>query len=480
VPVTRQEHAAPSGRPGTPRAAVLDAVHTALQRDLADSGGDADSYAHLLGVADVVLHRAVLEDLREVRRGSASRLGRLVDELAPDSVGLAAPSPHARVEAAAERIAGGSVAPRLTERILRELVASDLPELGRVSTPEREAAATAAMDWLGRDAPATVTVPATAAYLAARSPSGGGPAVRSVRQLSGGFSKTTLLVAVAGAAGPEEIVLRQVPPGRDASTLAAEYEVVRFAWENGVAAPEPLWLEPDDNALGGPFFATRRVPGSNLGDVFGPRPGTGPEAAIGLAQALAHLHRLDPRDVPATPVAAMVSAEEIVTGVRQQEEQVALAARVDGDVPHPLHALLFAWLRTHAPGDVPRPVLLHGDPGFHNMLVDGGKVQALLDWERARVGDPAQDLAYVRPHVMRVQPWEEFLAAYCDAGGEEPDEQRLRYYSVWHDAWRFAGAYRGRSRLLTRPRMLLEAVMGLLHAPRFLMSGLQTAYGVDL
>jgi aminoglycoside phosphotransferase (APT) family kinase protein len=422
----------------------------------------------------------VLEDLGVARRASARQLGRLADELAQGPGGVSSRDPYARLEAAAEAIAGGSVAAGLTERILRELVATDLPELGRASTPEQEATATAAMDWLGRDAPAAVTAPAVADYLAARSPSDGKPAVRSVRQLSGGFSKTTLLVAVDGAAGPEEMVLRQVPPGRDASTLAAEYEVVRFAWENGVAAPEPLWLEPDDNAIGGPFFATRRVPGANLGDVFGPRPGTPREAATGLAEALAHLHRLDPRDVRTTPVPAMVSGEEILAGVRQQQEQVALAAQVDGDVPHPLHALLFAWLRAHAPGDVPRPVLLHGDPGFHNMLVDGGEVQALLDWERARVGDPAQDLAYVRPHVMRVQPWEEFLAAYCDAGGEEPDEERLRYYSVWHDAWRFAGAYRGRSRLLTRPRMLLEAVMGLLHAPRFLMSGLQTAYGVDL
>jgi hypothetical protein len=113
-------------------------------------------------------------------------------------------------------------------------------------------------------------------------------------------------------------------------------------------------------------------------------------------------------------------------------------------------------------------------------LVQDGSLTALLDWERARVGEAAQDLAYVRPHVCKVQPWEDFLAAYCAAGGERPDEERMRFYSVWHETWRFVGAYRGLGRLLSQPRSLLDGVLGLLHAPRFLLAGLENAFEVTL
>lgn len=460
-------------------ARAVDAVHGALHQDLEAGGGGDAVRAHLLGVADVLVHRAVQDDLRDVRRDAArDQLGLIVSRLA-DGVPAKIDDPFSCVEALADRIAAGPPGDDLVEQVLRALVATDLPELGSASGPEREAAEVGAMDWLGREATAQITPQDVSDYLA-RSPLG--PAtVSSVTQLSGGFSKTTLLVGVHREEHPpEEIVLRQVPPGRDAHTLTSEYHVVGFAWKHGVEAPEPLWLEPEDNLLGGPFFASRRVPGVNLGDVFGPRPGTPPEAGIGLARALAHVHQIPVDDVPDTPVTPMVTHEEIVEAIRHQAELASVAGKVDGASPHPLHALLFAWLRAHAPDDVARPVLLHGDPGFHNMLVHDGKVEALLDWERARVGDAVQDLAYVRPHVTRVQPWQEFLDAYCAAGGEPPDEQLLRYYSVWHDAWRFTGAYRGRGRLLSQPSGLLAGVTGLLHSPRFLLSGLETAYEVEL
>lgn len=460
---------------------VLDAVHRVLHCDLFAADGDRAAIDHLLTVADVLLHRAVLDDLAPRRRRQVGdELAGLVDRCAGAGADRDR-DPFSRAESVANRIAAGRVPAELASLVLRCLAAADLPELGRAASPDREAAETAAMDWLGREAPAAISAQDVSDYLAARAPLGPGAVARSVTQLSGGFSKTTILVSVQRQGGPvEEIVLRQVPPGRDAHTLVGEYDTVSFAWEHGVNAPEPLWIEPEDNPLGGPFFASRRVAGSNLGDVFGPRPGTGPEAGLGLATALAQLHQVNLDGVPATPVVPMVSRKEIIAAIDQQSELARAAAAVDGDIPHPLHALLFEWLREHAPDDVAHPVLLHGDPGFHNMLVHDGEVTALLDWERARLGDAAQDLAYVRPHVTRVQPWQDFLDAYCAAGGTAPDEERLRYYSVWHDAWRFTGAYRGRGRLLTQPGGLLAGVMGLLHAPRFLLSGLQIAYEVEL
>ena len=42
---------------------------------------------------------------------------------------------------------------------------------------------------------------------------------------------------------------------------------------------------------------------------------------------------------------------------------------------------------------VTSPVLLHGDPGSHNFLVDASGLRAVIDWEDALLGDPLFDLA---------------------------------------------------------------------------------------
>ncbi|XVQ15842.1 phosphotransferase [Spirillospora sp. CA-255316] len=53
-----------------------------------------------------------------------------------------------------------------------------------------------------------------------------------------------------------EIVLRQVPAGRGARSLGPEFEVVRTLRAAGIPVPEPLWIEPGANSLGGAFFVT--------------------------------------------------------------------------------------------------------------------------------------------------------------------------------------------------------------------------------
>src|SRR5205085_6783805 len=53
------------------------------------------------------------------------------------------------------------------------------------------------------------------------------------------------------------------------------------------------------------------------------------------------------------------------------------------------------WLLDHVADVVPgpSPCLLWGDFGFHNMLVDGGRITALVDWEATAVGPPTRELA---------------------------------------------------------------------------------------
>ncbi|WP_216892221.1 phosphotransferase family protein [Nocardia alni] len=460
--------------------ATVSAVHRALDLELEGAQADRAQVSHVLGVADALFHRAVLADLLPDRRdGARDELQEALSSIAPSEPDPRKDPYRTVAENAGALVAGDLVPPEVVERVLRAVARTDLPELGVSAPAERLASEAVVMNWLGKQAPATLSIAQVEDHLSARS----GQRVRaqSVAQLSGGFSKTTIAVCLRRPdSDPEEIVLRQVTPGREAHTLVGEYDVLRFVWERGIDVAEPLWIEPRDNPLGGPYFASRRVSGGNLGDVFGPDEGTDPKAGLELARALAKLHAVALDGLPGTPVPPMSTRAEVLAAIDEQEESVAAADPAAGRLARPLHTLLFAWLRAHAPTEIDRPVLLHGDPGFHNILVNDGSLSALLDWERARVGDAAQDLAYVRPHVTRVQPWEEFLQAYQDAGGEPPDEDRLHFYEVWHDAWRFAGGYRGLGRLVSQPRTLLDGVLGLLHAPRFLLSGLQVAFEVTL
>ncbi|HET6691290.1 MAG TPA: phosphotransferase, partial [Miltoncostaeaceae bacterium] len=96
--------------------------------------------------------------------------------------------------------------------------------------------------------------------------------------------------------------------------------------------------------------------------------------------------------------------------------------------PVPLVGAMLAWLETNAPrGDAP-VVLLWGDPGPHNVLVAGGRISALLDWELAHLGHPLDDLgAAVWACGASLDP-EPVVAAYEEATGAPVDRGALRWF----------------------------------------------------
>ncbi len=49
-------------------------------------------------------------------------------------------------------------------------------------------------------------------------------------------------------------------------------------------------------------------------------------------------------------------------------------------------------------------VIVHGDFGPQNVLIEGGEVRALLDWEFAHVGHPVEDLAWAEWIVRMHHP----------------------------------------------------------------------------
>jgi hypothetical protein len=74
--------------------------------------------------------------------------------------------------------------------------------------------------------------------------------------------------------------------------------------------------------------------------------------------------------------------------------------------------------------------VLHGDIGFHNVLVDNGRITGILDWELARFGHPAEDLGYCRTTVSRMMAYDDFRQAYEAAGGPHIDPRTHDFYTL--------------------------------------------------
>jgi aminoglycoside phosphotransferase (APT) family kinase protein len=109
-------------------------------------------------------------------------------------------------------------------------------------------------------------------------------------------------------------------------------------------------------------------------------------------------------------------------------------------VARPVFELGFRWLRQNAPAELAQYRLVHGDFRNGNMIFGSNGVRAVLDWEVAHIGDPAEDLAWIC-----APPWrfgqldhpvgglgsrQQLFEAYEAATGERVDPARVHYWEV--------------------------------------------------
>lgn len=254
------------------------------------------------------------------------------------------------------------------------------------------------------------------------------PDVRAERitPIPGGRSKGTILFEFVSGTRHESMVIRK-DFAKDfmQCSVSDEYPLVRAAWKAGLPVPEPYWLEQDASVIDGKFIVFARVPGQAAGTMFEMK--TSPEVARQFAAALAKLHSMDIAAAGLTdaldfgrsrfPVRDMVLAS-------YEKHQQYTAANLLLESAH-------VWLLNNLDCIDPRPVFIHGDAGFHNVLADGNRMTALLDWELAHAGDPAEDLTSCKTLVETIMPWPEFLDAYVAAGGRPISPQRQHFFTVW-------------------------------------------------
>jgi aminoglycoside phosphotransferase (APT) family kinase protein len=239
-------------------------------------------------------------------------------------------------------------------------------------------------------------------------------------QATVGLSQETWFVRVAVDGGtPQEAVLRLPSAASGARAIVRQRRALQAVEGTRVPAPKLLWFDDDaDTPFGRPFILMTRVAGtvpvgwSEVGAV---------ERAALAEQAidtLVDLHALD-----ATPLEPPVAPEEDLARVTRSLERV-------GPLPDAVRAAL-AWLGARVPpaGDV---AIVHGDFRMGNLVVDGGRIVGVLDWEHAGSGDPLVDLDWCFIPVWDPPGLDEtpLVERYRRASGREVDPERMRWRRV--------------------------------------------------
>jgi aminoglycoside phosphotransferase (APT) family kinase protein len=89
-------------------------------------------------------------------------------------------------------------------------------------------------------------------------------------------------------------------------------------------------------------------------------------------------------------------------------------------------------LINHVPEYDDEPVLVQGDTGPGNLMYEGDRVTAVVDWELAHFGDPMDDIAWLSWRATQ-HGWPDFparLREYAVLSGIEIDPVRVRYYRL--------------------------------------------------
>lgn len=273
--------------------------------------------------------------------------------------------------------------------------------------------------------------------------------VTSFASISGGFGKETIIFVAAGRGLCGEFVLRRDRSSplidNDCHRVVHEFPVIHAVASRGFPAPDALWVDCDHRLLpGGDFIVMRRSPGATSGDIFGGKSELSGAIQREWVGTVANLHTLPP----------MKELGDLNDSIRTQlwDEPLHEVTRRYIRNYHdyylenctsrlPCLSALFGWLLSNVPeGDIGRPVLVHGDLGLQNLLLDGDSLSVVLDWEMAHIGDPVEDLGYICNFVGGNIDWNGFLRSYCAITGRTIAPAHLQFYRVWGHVRNATGA----------------------------------------
>lgn len=266
----------------------------------------------------------------------------------------------------------------------------------------------------------------------------------TIEQFPGGHSNLTYLLRTP----VREYVLRRGPLGPvapKAHDMAREYMVLKAVHPFFAPAPEVFHLCEDTSVLGAVFFVMERRRGivvrDHIPDELAVFPDYPARVSRGFIDCLVELHSIDIEKHGLVALGKPAGfLERQVRGWferwnRAKTEEIELMDR------------LIRWLTERLPVS-PAPALVHNDFKLDNLMLDlndPGRIEAVLDWEMATVGDPLVDLGLIlcywsqpsdpggtKASLTTAPGWftrDELLGRYAEKTGR--DLSLINYYEVF-------------------------------------------------
>ncbi len=213
--------------------------------------------------------------------------------------------------------------------------------------------------------------------------------VSDVRPLAGGASSLTYSALM----GDRRVVVKVAPPGvapilhRD---VLRQARLIRALSGTAVPVPDVLWEDAGSPPDVPPLFVMSFLEGTSLEPLFDVDKsdavsGVVAERMRNAARTMAALHSIDPESLPLGDEPHVGAAQEI-------DRWCKLLETVDSEVV-PGWPAVAASLRSSLPHGA-GPAVVHGDFRLGNLLAQGERIKAIIDWEIWSVGDPRVDAGW--------------------------------------------------------------------------------------
>jgi aminoglycoside phosphotransferase (APT) family kinase protein len=273
-----------------------------------------------------------------------------------------------------------------------------------------------------------MAVRATAEETAAALGAALGGEVKDLQRLSGGASRVTSSFDLVVGGDVRKLILQQERgDGPEGGRVQVERSLLDAASAAGVPVPAVVAMGQGD-VLGSGWLVVERIEGETIPrKILRDEEWSAARAALTAqcGQALAAIHTIDPGSIAGLPRR---------DPLRDPLPMLDLLGEV-----RPALELGVRWLAAHRPPSDDH-VTVHGDFRCGNLLVGPAGLRAVLDWELAHGGDPAEDIGWLCAPAWRFGgegpvggfgQVDQLLSAYAAAGGAAVDAERVHWWQVY-------------------------------------------------